>query len=350
MRSIQLDGGVVLTRMCKDRKQMKAVGYQYESALIASINTKKYRVTQAEDNVIDRLVEAGLVAPLNQDGYENKVVDQIAINLAVPNNLAFTDQIRTRVLLTNTLEATTVGNAILISKGLLDSLPNEPAIASVVAMELAHIAMGHHVDTRYAFNDRLLFPDESSFRRIDMNHTDHDNEEAAKKAMEYLQNSMYKDQLPSAGLYYAQLADRAKGLKALTTPKLGDSLLRADGTPWMIDLERMAPKLNWDDLSQRAANPLGFRFKTDPWDDIVRRVDARIYTTLNPRDKMPFEITPITYNLQRYEEARVPAPAELTASPPPPPKAPEDDRKIPPPDAPPVAPPPVAQHPPTQRE
>ncbi len=37
------------------------------------------------------------------------------------------------------------------------------------------MSLGHHIDTRYAFNDRLLFPDESTFQRINMNHTDHDN-------------------------------------------------------------------------------------------------------------------------------------------------------------------------------
>ena len=46
-------------------------------------------------------------------------------------------------------------------------------------MELAHIAMGHHIDTRYAFNDRLLFPIESTFQRIDMYHSDADNTTAA---------------------------------------------------------------------------------------------------------------------------------------------------------------------------
>jgi hypothetical protein len=50
-------------------------------------------------------------------GYEHKILDQIVINLQVPNNLAFTDQIHTRVMLTDTLETTTVGNTILISKG-----------------------------------------------------------------------------------------------------------------------------------------------------------------------------------------------------------------------------------------
>ena len=136
-----------------------------------------------------------------------------------------------------------MGNTILLSKGLVDSLPSEEAIAAVIAMELAHVAMGHHIDTRYAFNDRLLFPDESTFQRINMYHSDHDNAEAAKKAMEYLQASMYKDRLPSAGLYFAQLVDRSKELKAQNTPALGDSLLKADGTPWMADLAKMAPKL-----------------------------------------------------------------------------------------------------------
>ena len=257
-------------------------------------------------------MEAGLVAPLNQQGYETKVLDQIVVNLIVPNNLAFTDQIHTRVLLTDTVEVTTVGNTILISKGLIDSLPSEEAIASVVAMELAHVALGHHIDTRYAFNDRLLFPDESSFQRIDMYHSDHDNAEAAKKAMEYLNASMYKDKLPSAALYYAQLADRAKVLKQLNTPKLGDSLLKQDGTPWMSDLWNMSPKLNWDDLTQTAALPLGSWLKTDPWDDKVHMLTAKRYAPMNARDKMPFEVTPIFYKLQRYEQANAPAAAPAT--------------------------------------
>jgi len=269
------------------------------------------------------------------------------INLQVPNNLAFTDQVHTRVLLSTTVEATTVGNTILISKGLIDSLPNEESIASVVAMELAHIAMGHHIDTRYAFNDRLLFPDESTFKRIDMYHSDVDNDTASKKAMEYLQNSMYKDKLSSAGLYYAQLVDREKELKALNTPKLGDSLLQADGTPWMADLQRQAPKLNWDDLTQRPALPLGSWLKTDPWDDKVHQLNAKIYAYMNPRDKMPLELTPVFYKLQRYDASKIAPPVSPAVSSPsgatPPPSADPSAQPAPsgavPPAAPAAAPP-----------
>jgi hypothetical protein len=292
-----------------------AVDKSDDSQDVGPLQATRAWVTQAENNVIDRLVEAGLVAPLTPGGYENTVLDQIVINLQVPNNLAFTDQVHTRILLSTTVEATTVGNTILISKGLIDTLPSEEAIASVVSMELAHIAMGHHIDTRYAFNDRLLFPDEASFQRIDMYHSDHDNAEAAKRAMEYLQNSMYKDKLPSAGLYYAQLVDREKQLKALNTPKLGDSLLKSDGTPWMADLQRQAPKLNWDDLTQRPALPLGSWLKTDPWDDRVHQLNAKIYAYMNPRDKMPLELTPVFYKLQRYDASKLAQPVPPAATP-----------------------------------
>jgi hypothetical protein len=282
---------------------------------VGPLQASRMWVTQAEDNVIDRLVEAGLVAPLTPGGYENTVLDQIVINLQVPNNLVFTSPVHTRILLTDTIEATTVGNTILISKGLIDTLPSEEAIASVVGMELAHIVMGHHIDTRYAFNDRLMFPDEASFQRIDMYHSVHDNTEAAARAMQYLENSMYKEKLASAGLYYAQLVDREKALKALNTPRLGDSLLKADGTPWMAELAKMAPRLNWDDLNQRPALPLGSWLKTDPWDDRVHQLNAKIYAYMNPRDKMPFEVTPIFYKLQRYDASQLTPPVPPAAVP-----------------------------------
>ena len=308
-----------------------AVDRSNDSQDVGPLQASRMWITQAENNVIDRLVEAGLVAPLDQGGYEDKVLGQIVINLIVPNNLAFTDQVHARVLITDTVEATTVGNTILLSKGLIDSLPSEEAIASVIAMELAHIAMGHHIDTRYAFNDRLLFPDESTFQRINVYHNDHDNEEASKTAMQYLQASMYKDRLANAGLYIAQLVDRSKELKALNTPTLGDSLLKADGTPWMADLDKMAPKINWDDLTQTAALPLGSWLKVDPWDDSVHMLDAKRYAPMNARDKMPFEVTPIFYKLQRYETAHVATPAPPAAAAPAQPPAPTGDQPAAPP-------------------
>ncbi len=293
-----------------------AVDKSADSQDVGPLEASHMWVSQAENNVIDRLEQAGLVAPTTPNGYETTVLDQIVTNLVVPNNLVFTSPVHCRVLLTTTVETTTVGNTILVSRGLLDAMPSEEAIASVIAMELAHVALGHHIDTRYAFNDRLMFPDESSFQRIDMYHTDRDSEDAAKRASDYLHASMYNDKLPNAGLFWAQLAERGKVLKQLNSPKLGDSLLRADGTPWMADLAKAAPKLNWDDLAQVPALPLGSWLKVDPWDDHVSMLNAKRYAPMNPRDKMPLEVTPVYFKLQRKTDPAQQAQADPSAQPP----------------------------------
>ena len=183
--------------------------------------------------MIDRLVEAGLVAPLTPGGYETQVLDQIVVNLAVPNNLAFTDPVHCRVLLTTTVEATTVGNTILISRGLIDSLPNEESIASVIAMELAHIAMGHHIDTRYAFNDRLLFPDESTFQRINMYHSDIDDASAAKQGNGVSAGLDVQGQAAGAGLFWAAAGGPRQGAESAEHAEAGR--LAAEGRRNAVD-------------------------------------------------------------------------------------------------------------------
>lgn len=288
-----------------------AVDKSEDSQDVSPLQATHAWIDQAEVNVVDRLVEAGLLAPLNPDGYETQVLDRIVENLNPANRLALTEPVHCRVLLTTTLEATTVGSTILISKGLLDTLPNEESIASVLAMELGHVALGHHIDTRYAFNDRLMFPDTATFQRIGMQHSDAENIAAAHKAMEYLEASVYKDRLPNAAMYHAQLADREKSLKALTTPKLGDSLLSADGTPWLADLARMSPRLASGQVSTTAALPLGNWLRIDPWDDKVQMLNVKNATSAT-RGRMPLEVMPISFTLERYDQAlaQPPAPAQ----------------------------------------
>src|SRR6202007_223209 len=118
-----------------------------------------------------------------------------------------------------------VGKNIILSKGLIDVVASEADLAAMLSFQLAHITLGHHIDTRYAFNDRLLFPDEVTFQRITMNHSAGDASVAAKKAIEFLNHSVYRDRLANAGLFFAQLQNRSRQLKALTTPRIGDSLL-----------------------------------------------------------------------------------------------------------------------------
>jgi hypothetical protein len=276
---------------------------------VSPLQASRAWVTQAENNVLERLVQAGLLAPPSDF---DKVLETVTNNIIIGNNLTLPDTIHCRVLLTSPLESLAVGNTILLSKGLIDVLPSEEGLAAVLSFQLAHITLGHHIDTRYAFNDRLLFPDEATFQRITMNHSPGDDELAAKKAIEFLNNSVYHDRLPNAGLFFVQLQARSKQLKALTTPQIGDSLLRADGTPWLGDLTKSAPKLDMDNVNQIAALPLGSHLKINGWDDTVAQLNVKQVPLLNARDKMPFEVTPIYYRLNRYTE---PVPGTASTAP-----------------------------------
>ena len=276
---------------------------------LSPLQAQREWISQAEENVLDRLVQAGLLAPPSDF---DKVLEQVTNNIVIGNNIQVTDAIRCRVLLTAPLESLAVGNTIILSKGLIDVVASEPDLAAMLSFQLAHIVLGHHIDTRYAFNDRLLFPDEATFERIHMSHSDADNELAAKKALDLLNHSVYANQLSQPGLFLSQLDARSKQLTALNTPRLGDSLLRPTGEPWLNGLMPKAPKLDMNKLDQIAALPLGSQLKIDAWDDKVIRLNTRSAPIMNARDKMPFEVTPVFFRLQRYAPpaaAAAPTPA-----------------------------------------
>jgi hypothetical protein len=289
---------------------------------VSPLAASRQWVSQAEGNVLDRLVQAGLVAPPSDF---DKVLETVTNNIIIGNKLVLPGDVHCRVVLTTPLESLAVGNTILVSKGLLDVLPQEEDLAAILSFQLAHIALGHHIDTRYAFNDRLLFPDEATFERINMNHTAADDAEAAKKAMDLFNGSIYHDKSASVSLFFQQLVARAGTLQALVTPRLGDSLLRADGTPWLSGFLNQGPKLNITDVSQdRAALPLGSRLRTDAWDDKVYALNLKGDQILNPADKLPLELTPVYLRLQRYQ-----APAMAPASASAPTQAPAQDQAQP---------------------
>ncbi len=150
---------------------------------------------QAEDNVVDRLERLGLLAP---EGEVDKVLETVVNNLEVTNNLDIQPEIRCRVLLTSTLESFAIGHTVVFSRGLIDVLPDEASLATMVAHELSHVVLGHRIDGQYAFFDRLLFDEKDSFRHFGFARTQAEDVAAIVKANEVLQSSPYKDQLATA--------------------------------------------------------------------------------------------------------------------------------------------------------
>jgi hypothetical protein len=265
------------------------------------IEAKRDWERQAENNVIDRLQQVGLMAP---EGEIDKVLMTVVNNVMVTNNLDLQPEVRCRVLMTTPLESFTIGHTIVMSRGMIDVLPDEASLAMILTHELAHIVLGHKLDTKLAFNDRLLFPDERTFERLDFARDRGEEEAADKKAVELLNNSPYKDKLSNAGLFLKAVEWRAPALKSLIRAHLGDSLLNGNATK-MSTLMTGSPQFDPKKTDQVAALPLGGRVRLDPWNDGLFLIKTKPISINGASEKMPFEVTPFFPFLTRLGTAPI---------------------------------------------
>src|SRR2546425_347065 len=246
---------------------------------------------QAEDNVIDRLERIGLIAP---KGEVDKVLETVVNNLEVTNNIDIEPDVRCRVMTTTTLESYTVGHTVVLSRGLVDVLPDEASLAAMLAHELSHVVLGHRLDSSYAFFDQLLIDDKETFRHFGFARTPDEEKAANTKAMQILNNSPYKNQLGNAGLFLTALGSREKEIPNLISPHLGDRV------PIMADLKSTTPVDQKQNPQMIAALPIGGRVKVDSWNDKLELIKSKPVGTVAEREKMPFEVTPFMPYLMRY--------------------------------------------------
>jgi hypothetical protein len=259
---------------------------------------------QAEVNVLERLQKAGLIAPAGDE--VDKVLETVLNNLVLSNHLENLPAVHGRVLLTSPLESLFVGNTIVISRGLIDVLPDESSLAMVLSHELAHVVLRHNLtprSTQYAFHDRLLVPDEDVLRHLDLRPTQQEEAAADAKAIELLKNSPYKDKLDKAGLFLRAMAATAPRTPQLFGAHLGTRLAQGEHVRHMAELMSSAPELLPTRIEQIAALPLGARIKVDAWSDRIRLVKSKPVTLLSAREKMPFEVTPLFPYLIRFRGA-----------------------------------------------
>ncbi|HEX8766694.1 MAG TPA: M56 family metallopeptidase [Candidatus Acidoferrum sp.] len=268
---------------------------------------------QAEDNVIDRFERIGLVSPR---GEVDKVLDTVINNLEVTNNIDVDPEVRCRVLTTSTLESFTIGHTIVLSRGLVDVLPDEASLATMLAHELGHVVLGHRMDPAYGFFDNLLVDDKETFRHFGFARTPEEEKAASDKAIQILKNSPYKDQLGNAGLFLTALEERQKQIPNLISGHLGNRV------PVIADLKTTAPTDQKQSQQMIVALPIGGRVKLDPWSDKLELIKSKPIGTVAEREKMPFEVTPFMPYLMRFTtEPAKPIAASTTGQPDP--KAPD---------------------------
>lgn len=268
---------------------------------MSPVESQRQWTMDAEHNVLDRLEKARLIAP---PGPVDKVLETVVNNLVVTNHLENLPPVHCRVMLTSTLESFSLAYTIVLSRGLIDVLPDESSLAMILAHEVAHIALGQKVDSKFAFNDRLQNTDEELLASLDVARTRQEEIEADAKGIEFLKNSPYKDKLGQAGLFLQQATAVAPHIPHLLGTHLGNGL--AEGSSKMIRMDALAtgaPTLAPRNLDQLAALPLGSRVQVNAWDGGVSFTTRKSAPLVDASEKMPFRITPVIPYLRIYAEA-----------------------------------------------
>ena len=260
---------------------------------LSPLESQRVWERQAEDNVVARLEKSGLLAP---PGPVDDLLNTVVNNLIVSANLNV--EAHCRVLLTTPLETFSVGHTIVISRGLIDVLPDEASLALVLADELSHIALGHRTPTQFAFRNQTMLTDAEVLQRLHFERAATELEAAGEKTIEIMRASPYQ-KTANAGLFLKALASRRSVLPRLLAANLGNQLANPEALARLAEFTSSAPELKESELEQIAALPLGSRIKLDPWRDQITLVKTRPLELLSPREKMPFEITPFILYLTR---------------------------------------------------
>ena len=266
---------------------------------------------EAEANVIDRLEKIGLLAP---PGEVDQILETVLNNLVVSSHLTLERPLHCRVLLTSPLESFTVGHTIVLSRGLIDVLPDEASLAMMLAHELGHVVLGHPlIDTKFSFADRLMVGDAELLRTLQFRHTAREEAAADDKVIDLLRQSPYSDKLANAGLFLRVVSERAKLLHMLILSHIGDRIAEGGQLVRMADVMRQAPALAPGSLEQIAALPLGARLVVEPWSGRLVLDRSPAVPLASIREKVPLAVTPLMPYI-RYAEPAAETPKDRQAS------------------------------------
>ena len=249
-----------------------------------------------EDKMVERLQVAGLMAP---DGNVDHILQTVVNNILITNNLEI-PAIRCRVLLTTPLESFVVGRTMVLSRGLLDVLPDEATLAAVLAHELAHIVLRQSDRAEYLSGLVLPFSDLEIFSHLDFHFDRVQEAEADKKGLELFAKSSYQAQMGNAGLFLAALEARSPQLPNLLHGRFSNDF----GSSHLVGMRGLASSgkpLQMDRLDQIAALPLGSRIVVNPWSDRIEMLKSKPVRPESSAEKLPFEVTPFFPHLKRLE-------------------------------------------------
>lgn len=248
---------------------------------------------RAEVSALDALQRAGMLAAA---GEMDERLNAIVNNLEVSNHLDFKPPIRCRVLTTSNLEMFFVGRTIILSRGLIDVVPNEATLAALLAQELVRIEDSRPSLYNFGFGDFAQLQVTGLIKRFNSRENSRERDARAERSMALVKNSPYGDKMAEVELFASLLRRRSATLTQLLNPNLGD------GVRFPPRIATFSPALEHGASNQVAALPIGGRIALNPWDDSIALLKVQPAQPIAERERAPFGITPFMPFLTQYKK------------------------------------------------
>ncbi len=223
-------------------------------------NTNPETVAKGGDDsdVILRLEKDKLLA---SPGPVEQRLNAIARQILVASDIHLPD-IRCRVLLTTPIEIFSVGDTIVLSRGLLNILPDESVIAVLLAREIANLTMGGiRIRPKTLFHGSLFHETGTKdFEGLGIYESSEEDAAAWKNALVLANRAGYSNGIGYTSLFFAQLVQHSKQIPNLVQARFGRDVL---------DMWKMASVFQTAYGSTNVARPLLLRGKyvIDSWSD-----------------------------------------------------------------------------------
>ena len=134
-------------------------------------------------------------------------------------------EITCRVLLTTPAEIFSIGNTIVISRGLLNLVPDRSTLAGLIAREVAHIILGYSQRNTTTLVHVFEVNRRTDFRGFGIYDSAGDEDLAIQKARLLLKSTVYSESLIRAEKFLLELDRRSAQIRHLVLPTFGPALL-----------------------------------------------------------------------------------------------------------------------------
>lgn len=177
----------------------------------------------APDPQVVGLEGDALIAP---PGEVESSLQTILAEISQASQAALPSDISIRILMTTSAEIFHIGHTIIVSRGLLELVPDDDVLAGLLAHELAHVVSDRQLQAKFDYSKTLFQEGRSEeFAGLGLKGSAQDENEAAALTCDILVGKRYEAGVGKAAAFVKQLATAAGQIPSLARAHFGIGLI-----------------------------------------------------------------------------------------------------------------------------